>query len=907
MSDSLPPPRSPSNKWHGEKRDPAQAKPASKRGRQLFWLTALLLALLGTVLAIILYPHSMVAPRFLTMTVREYQSPLLPPNAWTVQDGQLLSKHFKDKEEYYDKQNRDQFEKFLNRLDNWNEGPVVVHLCALGRVYDDQVVLFLGDADPDQPSRGVPLKKVLDHMKGKFKADRLLLLDLARPVADARLGILVNDLSEAVHRELAQAELPFFVLAACSAGQLSHVSEELGASIFAYYVDIGLRGYAEQTKDQRINVVELAEFAKKQVDRFVWVNRGQRQEPRLYGKAKDFPLVQLGGEPPAMPELPKDKLYPAWLKDGWKERDSLYANGAYRRAPWAFRQLELALARTDKRWRSGADDDDSRLAPELARTVANFKDAIVQAQGGPGPRAFSLAEIRNAKTEEAAKSFQFKFDRYLAKVFEPGAKIEDSDKVRVEEVKKIKADLIEELKKLPPFDPVAAIVAAAVRPPNLTPGRIIALAELLGEVRQNAFNERRFAEAVYLERLKDLIERVLDNADWQGAIAHLALRVTLQAEDVLAELSQTPSGFDPWNKNLLIQGENHRRRGDKDLFPGPDYTWREAQSAYLQAEQAYRPIPRRLDILRQMQEQRDQAFVHLPGWAPYVIALPRLDPQEDAAWKGGVVAARGLADALEQKDLITLDGEPPPLIQWQAFASQWQKSVESRLNRLVRLGDEGKAAEYVEWNALLECSRLSASQREMIWTSARKLGFKLIQAMPPPDATDAEVAALAIVPADDPTPRQEQDRAMRRTRLARAFLDLVAYPGLDSLEADADPKEAPKDAKPFARRLQEALGQGVPKQFLGYAKPSDQFAESFARADRVSRVFPDELLKRAAGAEFNPAFRNPAQALFRMQQEAFWAFLRERYQRESQELRAQKNRHDFFYAEAAEAYARTGP
>src|SRR6185369_10159931 len=129
------------------------------------------------------------------------------------------------------------------------------------------------------------------------------------------------------------------------------------------------------------------------------------------------------------------------------------------------------------------------------------------------------------------------------------------------------------------------------------------------------------------------------------------------------------------------------------------------------------------------------------------------DLQEEAAWKGGVLAARDLADLLEKKNIIALAGEPTSLTQWQSHASQWQRSIDARINRLDLLGDEGKAAEYLEWNALLECCRLPAEQREKIWASARKLGLKLIQKTPSPDVADADVAALGIVPGDDPTTR----------------------------------------------------------------------------------------------------------------------------------------------------------
>ena len=129
----------------------------------------------------------------------------------------------------------------------------------------------------------------------------------------------------------------------------------------------------------------------------------------------------------------------------------------------------------------------------------------------------------------------------------------------------------------------------------------------------------------------------------------------------MAELGRTPSGFDPWNKSLLVQSETQRRLGDKDLFAGIDFSWREAQSAYMQAEPAYRAIPRRLAILRSMQEHRDLAFIHLPGWGPYLIAQSRVDRQELDTWQEGLPAARDLADALERKDPNALDSEPTSL------------------------------------------------------------------------------------------------------------------------------------------------------------------------------------------------------------------------------------------------------
>jgi hypothetical protein len=909
MADALPPPRSPENKWQGRKADPAQRRPPSRRGRNLFLLTALALAILGATLAIVLYPNRMTVPHIFLMAVREYQSPLLPPNAWCVQDGQRIARCFGDrKSEFYDKQGRDNFTKFLAQLEEWRDGPLVVHLSALGRVYNDEVVLFLGDGDPDQPSSGMPLKRVLQSMAGKTPGDRLLLLDIARPVADARIGVLADDLAAAVARELTEAEkinpetnhtgLPFFVLASCAPGQMSHVSEELGASVFAYYVEAGLRGYAEPAHgNQRVTVHELAEFLKKHVDRWVWVNRGQRQEPQLFGKAKDFPLAQLGVEPPSMPELPKERPYPDWLKKGWQVRDELYRDGSYRRAPWAFRRLELTLLRNEKRWRAGVDDDESRIGPDVTRNVAAFKEAIAKANSDVPQRAFSLAELRDENTVQAAKQFQFQFDRYLEKIVEPGAKVDESDKVRVETVKKMKAELIEELKKVK-GNPAAVIVTAAVRPPNLTPGRILALVDLMNETGQGNLSGSQYAETVFLERLKDLIEGVLESAEWPGATAHLALQVEIESEDVLAEIGRMPAAL-AWNKDLLIQGENQRRRGDKDLFRTTNFTFAEAPRAYLQAEQAYRPILLRFEILKQILQQRDQAFVHVTGWAPYWIAMPRGDLRESSAWKGCVTAARGLADLVDARDPSTLEGEPTALTQWQAHSAEWRKAIDARIQRLNRLKLEGKAAEYNEWQALLESPRFSAEDREAYWKASRELGLKLIESTPTPDVSDADVQALGIVPGEDTTSRQESDRKDRRVQLAFDLLDLSSYKRSDgTTESIAKGREG----EAVAGRLQVALSQGVPGQFVAALAKRDDKVAALGKADRLSRVFAEEVFRRTASMDSNPAL-----ALHRLNREAVWEFLRGRYDAESRALSPQQRRHALFYDEARQAYSRLAP
>ena len=189
---------------------------------------------------------------------------------------------------------------------------------------------------------------------------KLLILDIMRPSADARLGVLTNDVANSVHAILRDEEkdLPFLVLSPCSAGQVAQVSEELGLSVFAYYLDQGLHGHADADHNQRVTVKELADFVKARVDRWVWQNRGLRQEPKLYGQGDDFVLVQLGrDETSPEKEIPAELKYPEWLFNGWALRDAWARAETVLPGPTLVRRLESTLLRAERRWRGGIEED----------------------------------------------------------------------------------------------------------------------------------------------------------------------------------------------------------------------------------------------------------------------------------------------------------------------------------------------------------------------------------------------------------------------------------------------------------------------------------------------------------------------------------------------------------------------
>src|SRR5262249_6796317 len=179
------------------------------------------------------------------VAVTEYTNPNYPPNPWAQQDSDALRGLFgSDSEQAFGGQEK---HLLLQKLDDLAQRtakspdsgrPVVIHLTSLGVAYGGKVHLLPGSADPATPSSWLPLDSVLTAL-GRGNSPRLLLLDVGRPAADARLGILNDDVSTALDAELTAADsagkLPFFVLTSCGPGQFSQTSPELRRSVFGYF------------------------------------------------------------------------------------------------------------------------------------------------------------------------------------------------------------------------------------------------------------------------------------------------------------------------------------------------------------------------------------------------------------------------------------------------------------------------------------------------------------------------------------------------------------------------------------------------------------------------------------------------------------------------------------------------
>jgi hypothetical protein len=575
-----------------------------------------------------------------------------------------------------------------------------------------------------------------------------------------------------------------------------------------------------------------------------------------------------------------------------------------------FRQLETIVLRSDKRWRSGAEDE--RLKRELELDLAFIKEQFDKSMTVVKPRPASLAELADAKSAAAISELRQAVSTYLSKTFEPGVKIGEADKAKVEELKKIEEDLVGKLKKLPEYRIGAAVfVDAALRSPNLTPGRVITLNKLLGQIRPSATSEERFTETVFLERLEHFYYKVVKENEWTWptAQAYQSLKVMARAEDLLATLGANPELLFPWNKTLWDQGEDQRRKGEKDLFAGAEFTWRDAGSALVQAEQYLKQIDPRVNVLKDMLEERDRAYLHLPGWAPYLIALGRPASQDNASWRDAAQSAQLMVDLLEKKEFDTLANEPNSFLQLHRQVEAWNGAMKPRITRLLRISDEGNAGDYREMQALLESPRLSADQRLEIWRTARKLGLKLHEAVVNLDDADYRGrSGPSTSLGEDQTAKEEQERRVRRVRTGIALLRLTPIEAkeIEPLETRAEAAIKTNEASDW-RRVSKELGDlwsvKLPDRYRMWVKID------LAKADRVSRIVPGLEVERTGAGESQATFRNPTFALYRTQLGEFWKAQHERYSKEKVLVQAQGAPAEItsFYADKADEYLRRNP
>ncbi len=915
MADPRPPSK-PKKSWK-DKTGSAVAASAAKtsRQRQIFRLLAVMTVILAVMgfLVFRIRPAPVVYP--LPIAIASYSDPRIPINAFAAQDTQpwAAGTYFQQRESNLTAlQERDQIEKALKGLkDRGVNETIIVHLSGHVMADEQAELSFLpGNANPDLPASGIRLRAILEDLKACPARRKFVILDTMRPLANPRLGVLANDAAARIEQVL--QEVPDddrAVLCACAPGQVALVSEDLGQSVFGYYLHAGLVGQADGVTDGRpdgrVTVKELAQYVQEQVDRWAKTNRDTRQTPKLYPPDREFELVSTSKQP----EDEEDdqevvaRTMPKWLLDQWAKRDLWWrerhpwGQGVYRYTARELRQLETALLRAESEWRGGREEE--AVQKELEAFAHGLEAQVKEARKAiPVTPARSLA-LAAALGDQPDSALEKTISKLLeqAEAEGRGKKLEDQESER----KKLLTQFQTQFKGKP-FQLAYAVFEVAAKQ-GTSPERIQFLDSLLRQLQP----DENYVETIFLANLADLANTLkTSNQPWPAQIVREAITVVRDGERAAAfdPSGEVGGGAEPrilpWLRADLDSARQSRHVGEVLLF-SPGYAApATAQEYFKKAFALDREIQNSEATLRRAYRLHDEAYALLPGFLPYLMVKAEIGTAEVADWKAAVQATLDLEASLNRGQLGGASGN---LVQ--GLIPKNYDSLNEALDRLkrsfsserlkepldrARRQDAGPLA-LADLNALLEVPWIPAKERADIYATARKLSARLLK-----DSLNQKTRPTPLTAAEeDDQGKREQQRALVRAECALQLLRLGGYSGAESLETEKNRVTA--DAKMglpvFASQLRKALAEGIAKQL-------EQPSTDLNRKERLERIENPRKELRAGSRDAN---QDPSLALLTEQVRAYSAWLGERFAYASRDFPGPKDgKGAEFFANAARAY-----
>jgi hypothetical protein len=816
--------------WRSGGATPPRPSSTSSAGVRLFLLTALLLITLGGAIAwLVVYVEHAEPVVFRSFAIREYAEPL-PSTPFAAQDSAELAHCFSEQPAADNTVHSELLVlKALDALTLQNPGViVVVHLCALARGDGSGVQVITANPGIGAPPGKVPLARVLQAMRKCKAKHKLLLLDLARPLADARLGILADDVAEQVQLELKGEDdkepLGFFVLTACAGqAQVAETSEELGSSIFAHYLARGLRGEADGWKaqgdrgerDGSISVTELAEFVRAGVERWVRQNRGTRQTPTLWGdRTQDFSLLRYDKETFEQEAVAiKDVKYPDWLLAGWRLRDEWWVEDAFRIDLDGYRKMESILLRYEQRWRGGREED--QLKKDLAKELAPFAKLPEAPEPILPPSLFRDTEGRDKK---GVRDLQRDLDTVLQQLVDKEEPADPEEKMsRAKLLKQTRAAFADLAKK---DYPLAAwlVFDTAARQADL---KVKLLKFLYGLVPADP-DRPPYVEIALVGRLDARAQQTTDNLwPWPADAARQALNACREAQTTSLRLEEDPLAM-ALTADLLAEADDKRRQGEARLLTAQKKAEGKAADASLaEAVLLYKQAERRIKVSSQLRRQCDTLDASLPGWVELLSSRHCTDPTP--LWKAHVISTGKLAKLLSDAVKKPLDAMPREFAEAVDSAEDLRKWLAGKIDssRNLNVAAGVSPADYRDIQALLDSTLLGAEQRMDLWTMGRAVAVKLHgltdQKLRPANGDDTKLAV-------------EYLRAGRRAQLSIDLLSLAQNERVDDLARAL--KEAARGTEAAAWRtlgaqLAAAWNDSRPRE-----SPLEQWQKAVAALER---------------------------------------------------------------------------
>lgn len=576
--------------------------------------------------------------------------------------------------------------------------PLVIHLAAPAAIDTAGTVFLLPAEAGDNPRNRLTLAELLAAVRDCPARHKLLILNLA-PHDDTRAG----DLSAATFAALdSVVDDTRLSLVACGPGQAAHASPELGRTVFAHYLEAGLKGAADDDRDGRVSARELAAFVRARVARWSAENRATPQTPVLLGSAPDFDLranVAAVSESPAVGEV----AYPDWLRATWDQR-----------VP---RAAILAAERGLRDGRSADEvkrDFDARLASTARETVPTPDPLPTLAAIYPG---YILAEPALVEQLRAAA---VAFESRPA----PAAGEKPPEPTEFDAFKAKPHALL-----------AAAAFAVLADDADVSAARVKAFAKVLAAQEPQV----RFAEVLLIRRLAALADSGA-LAPWSGERAALALQTARWLEDAASRVEVLAHA-----RPTLDEAYRLRADAEAALF-APGYASPAAATARLrEAEAAARGLKATADRLAAARATRDDAVLWLTG-ATALVDNGTLNATDALAVADAVAKLNAALPPCERQYGASAFAERVP--DWDRFAGVVRRALASAnrpltpdalvaLRKRAAAPDAGPAV-YADLDAVLASPLVGGAERVALWSARSALGRKLCEATTGKDATDDE-------------------------------------------------------------------------------------------------------------------------------------------------------------------------
>lgn len=296
------------------------------------WWKRVLSLLLVFVLVLVFIAVIRWIPRstpLIVMTVTDYAAPA-PPNGWAKEDAAALRASWPLNgawKDYWNNIRVEVAEKSASTGDLFIEtalemlraqpagGPQknvrVLYLSAHGVVNssgepclllanprDDQATKIWPGANAELPLVSLPqlIGKLRDEAKQNRGAKFVVLLESNRIDSDWRLGVLENNFASSLTKYMNENATPgdnsVVLINSASPGEVAQAYPEYGASGFGMFARAGLLGAADTDNDRKVELHELRDYLRKNVDVLAQQGRYRTQQPQLLPTdAADFAVA----------------------------------------------------------------------------------------------------------------------------------------------------------------------------------------------------------------------------------------------------------------------------------------------------------------------------------------------------------------------------------------------------------------------------------------------------------------------------------------------------------------------------------------------------------------------------------------------------------------------------------------